>query len=114
MTEDFCHLKMLLVKSGISAEDFARALLFCRLQIALTVNNFLSEKMISLMSVPAFNLLRIFATASLFFFLEVCEVLTSLHFERWNFQISFNNVSDHLFTDIYVTGHCPYGSFEIV
>ena len=59
MTEEgFCCLKTLCVESGMSAEDFARTLLFCRLQIASTVNNFLSEKMISLVSVPAFNLLR--------------------------------------------------------
>ena len=55
--EGFCHLKTLLMESGMSAEDFAWTLLFCRLQIASTVNNFSSEKMISLVSVPAFNLL---------------------------------------------------------
>ena len=132
MTEEgFCCLKTLRVESGMSAEDFARTLLFCRLQIASTVNNFLSEKMISLVSVPAFNLLRrIFARASLvpvpafnllrrifarpnLFFLEVCEVLTSLHFKRRHLQIGFNNVSDRLLTDIHVTGHCPHGSFGI-
>ena len=54
MTEEgFCRLKMLLVESGMSAEDFARTLLFCWLQIPLTANNFSSEKMISLMSIPA-------------------------------------------------------------
>ena len=59
MTEEgFCRLKTLCVALGMSAENFARTLLFCRLQIALTVNNFSSEKMISLVSVPAFNLLR--------------------------------------------------------
>ena len=42
--EGFCRLKTLLVEPGMSAEDFARTLLFCRLQIASTVNNFLSEK----------------------------------------------------------------------
>ena len=88
MTEEgFCRLKTLRVEPGMSAEDFARILLFCRLQIASTVNNFSSEKMISLVYVPAFNLLRrnfaraslvpvptfnllrrIFARASLFFF----------------------------------------------
>ena len=53
----------------MSAEDFARTLSFCQLQIALTVNNFSSEKMISLVFIPAFNLLRrIFARASLFSF----------------------------------------------
>ena len=69
MTEEgFSHLKTLHVESEMPTEDFARTLLFCRLQIASTVNNFLSEKMISLVSVPAFNLLRrIFAQASLFF-----------------------------------------------
>ena len=54
MTEEgFCHLKTLLVESGMSAENFARTLLFCRLQIASTVNNFSSEKIISLVSIPA-------------------------------------------------------------
>ena len=54
MTEEgFCCLKTLLVESGMSAEGFARTLLFCWLQIAPTVNNFLSKKMISLMSIPA-------------------------------------------------------------
>ena len=57
MTEEgFCHLKMLLMESGMSAEDFARTLLFCRLHTASTVNNFLSERMMLLVSVPAFNL----------------------------------------------------------
>ena len=66
MTEGFCHLKTLRVESGMSAENFTRALLFCQLQIASTVNNFSSEKMTSLVSVPAFNLLRrIFARTSL-------------------------------------------------
>ena len=66
MTEGFCCLKTLRVESGMCAEDFARTLLFCRLQIASTVNNFSSEKMISLVSIPAFNLLRrIFVRASL-------------------------------------------------
>ena len=47
MTEEgFCHLKTLLVESGMSAEDFTRTLSFCRLQIASTVNNFSSEKII--------------------------------------------------------------------
>ena len=114
MTEEgFCHLKMLRVESGMSAEDFARTLLFCWLQIASTGNNFLSEKIISLVPVPAFNLLRrIFTRASLFF-LEVCEVLTSLHFKKRHLQIGFYNVSDRLLTDIHVTGHCPHGSFGI-
>ena len=127
MTEEgFCRLKTLCVELGMSAENFARTLLFCRLQIALTVNNFSSEKMISLVSVPAFNLLRrIFArvrtclqlvkknlcSSQSFFFLEVCEVLTSLHFKRRHLQIGFNNVSDRLL--IHVTGHCPHGSFGI-
>ena len=54
MTEEgFCCLKTLLVESGMSAEDFARTLLFCQLQIASTVNNFSSEKLISLVSIPA-------------------------------------------------------------
>ena len=54
MTEEgFCRLKTLLMESGMSAEDFTRTLLFCRLQIASTVNNFSPEKMILLMSVPA-------------------------------------------------------------
>ena len=98
----------------MSAEDLTRTLLFCQLLIASTVNNFLSEKMISLGSVPAFNLLRrIFTQANLFIFLEVCEVLKSLHFERRHLQIGFKNASDHLLTDIYVTGHCPHGSFGI-
>ena len=70
MTEEgFCRLKTLLVKSGMSADDFARTLSFCRLKLDSTVNNFSSEKMISSVSVPAFNLLRrIFARASLFSF----------------------------------------------
>ena len=49
----FWHLKTLLMESGMSAGDFARTLLFCRLQIASTVDNFSSEKMISLVFVPA-------------------------------------------------------------
>ena len=70
MTEEgFCCLKTLLVESGMSAEDFPRTLLFCWLQIASIVNNFSSEKMISLVSASAFNLLGIiFAGASLFSF----------------------------------------------
>ena len=65
----FWHTKILLLESGTSAKDFARTRSFCRLQIALTVNNFSSEKMISSMSVYAFNLLRrIFARSSLFSF----------------------------------------------
>ena len=53
MIEGFCCLKTLLVESGMSAEDFARTVLFCRLQIASTVNNFSPEKIISLVSIPA-------------------------------------------------------------
>ena len=50
MKEGFWHMKTLL-ESGMSAKDFARTWSFCRLQIASTVNNFSSEKMISSMSV---------------------------------------------------------------
>ena len=42
--EGFCCLKTLRVESGMSAEDFARTLLFCQLQIASTVNNFCQRK----------------------------------------------------------------------
>ena len=44
MTEGFCHLKTLVMKSGMSAEDFAKTLLFCRLQIASTVKIFHQRK----------------------------------------------------------------------
>ena len=89
MTEEgFCHLKTLLVESGMSAQDFTRTLLFCRLQIASTVNNFSSEKVISLMSTPAFKLVKKnLCSSQSFFFLEVCEALMSLHFERRHLKL---------------------------
>ena len=69
MKRGFWHMKTLLLESGMSAKDFARTRSFCWLQIASTVNNFSSEKMISSVSVHAFNLLRrIFARSSLFSF----------------------------------------------
>ena len=89
------------MESGMSVDDFAKAWSFCRLQIALTMNNFSSEKMISPMSVHAFTLLRrIFAQAS-------------LHFERQELQIDFNNVSYCLLTHIHITGHPSHGSFRM-
>ena len=65
--EDFWHMKTLLMESGMSAKDFARTWPFCRLQIALTVNNFSSEKIILSMSVHAFNLLKKSLLDSVFF-----------------------------------------------
>ena len=49
--EGFWHMKTLLLESGTSAKGFARTWSFCQLQIASTVNNFSSEKIISFVSV---------------------------------------------------------------
>ena len=49
--EGFWRMKTFLVESETSAKDFARTRSFCWLQIASTVNNFSSEKMISSVSV---------------------------------------------------------------
>ena len=86
--EGFWRMKTLLLESGTSAKDFARTRSFCRLQIASTVNNFLSEKMISSVSVhdrvrKCLQLVKKnFRSIQSLFFLEVSEMLTSLHFER--------------------------------
>ena len=69
MKGGFWHMKTLLLESEMSAKDFAKTWSFCWLQIASTVNNFSSEKMILSLSVHAFNLLKkIFARSSLFSF----------------------------------------------
>ena len=70
--EGFCHLNILLVKLRLSSEDFARTLSFFLLKVVSTGNNILSEKITSLVSVPVFILI----------FLEVCELLMSLHFQE--------------------------------
>ena len=88
MTEEsFYCLKTLQVELGMFSEDFSRTLAFFRLKVASAVNNFLSEKITSLVSETAFILLRrIFAQA-------------------FKFKLFLTIVSHCLLTDIHVTSH---------
>ena len=77
------------------------------------IEHFSSEKMISPVSVPDFVrknscfIQKNFCSSESFFFLEVCEAVASLQFDRGELQIGFNDIPHRLLTHIHFSSHFP-------
>lgn len=113
--EGFWRLKTRFTESGMSPDDFARILSFCRLQIASTVNNFSSEKMISSGFVPSFSLLRrIVAWVNCFSFCRSVRFWQVCILSGNNLSLFLTSLLEHcFFTHVHVTSHSPHWSLWV-